>query len=326
MSSAATPGGRREQPRHHPDAHGSRSIAATRSALDPRLPPAELLEAAARLQGGATTALREVPSATARLHAGVDLGTAYVVLVVVDDDGTPVAVASRAASVVRDGVVVDFAGATAIVADLVAEVESQLGRELTTAATTYPPGVPLAEVQACRYVVEAVGLECTVLVDEPTAANAVLGVRDGAVVDVGGGTTGTAVLHDGVVVAVADEPTGGTHVSLVLAGGLGCSLEEAERLKLDPARQPELLPRVRPVFDRIARIIVGHLEGHAVDRIHLVGGTAAFPGMAAVVATGTGLPVTSPPHPLLVTPLGVALHDPGELAASDPTPREIHHG
>jgi ethanolamine utilization protein EutJ len=296
------------------------------SPLVPRLGATELLEVAASLHDPSPSGPRPVPDPGAPLHVGVDLGTAYVVVAVVDGEGTPVAIASRFANVVRDGVVVDFAGAAAIVTELVAEVEASLGRELTTAATTYPPGVPLTEVRACRYVVEAAGLECTALVDEPTAANAVLRIRDGAVVDVGGGTTGIAVLRDGEVVAVMDEPTGGTHVSLVLAGGLGLSLEEAERVKTDPDRQAALFPRVRPVFERIAGIVADHLEGREVDHIYVVGGTAAFPGMPDVVADRTGLQVTSPAHPLLVTPIGVALHDPGELAATDPTILEIRHG
>ena len=162
--------------------------------LLPRLGPTDLLEAAALVHGRRGSALRSVPDPETTLHVGVDLGTAYVVVAVVDDEGTPMAVASRFANVVRDGVVVDFAGATAIVTELVGEVEGQLGRELTTAATTYPPGVAGSEIRACRYVVEAAGLTCTTLVDEPTAANAVLRVADGAVVDVGGGTTGVAVL------------------------------------------------------------------------------------------------------------------------------------
>ena len=39
-------------------------------------------------------------------------------------------------------------------------------------------------------VLRAAGLECSGLIDEPTAANNVLHIRDGAIVDVGGGTTG----------------------------------------------------------------------------------------------------------------------------------------
>ncbi|TVR21706.1 MAG: ethanolamine utilization protein EutJ [Nitriliruptor sp.] len=289
--------------------------------IEPSLAAPELLAAADRVLHAGVG-----PAPTGGVHVGVDLGTAYVVVAVVDDRGSPLAVASRFASVVRDGVVVDFAGAVALVRELVAEVETRLGRQLTTAATTYPPGVGLSEVRACRYVVEGAGLTCTRLVDEPTAANAVLGIRDGAVVDVGGGTTGIAVLAGGEVVAVEDEATGGTHVSLVIAGHHGITLEAAEARKTDPDQQAGLLGVVRPVFDKIATIVARHLGDHAVDTIHLVGGTAAFPGIDAVVAARTGLTVEVSPHPLLVTPLGVALHDPGEAAAHLDEPLEIPHG
>ena len=289
--------------------------------IRPLLAPEELLAAADRVLQAPVG-----PAPEGGIHVGVDLGTAYVVVAAVDGRGTPLAVASRFASVVRDGVVVDFAGAVALVRELVAEVEARLGRELTTAATTYPPGVPLSEVRACRYVVEGAGLVCTRLVDEPTAANAVLGIRDGAVVDVGGGTTGIAVLVDGEVVAVEDEATGGTHVSLVIAGHHGITLEQAEARKTDPDQQAELLGVVRPVFEKIAGIVARHLADHSVDTIHLVGGTAAFPGIGTVLAARTGLTVEVSPHPLLVTPLGVALHDPGETTAYLDDPLEIRHG
>jgi ethanolamine utilization protein EutJ len=261
-----------------------------------------------------------------RLRVGIDLGTAYVVVMVTDEDGHPLVGVSRPASVVRDGVVVDFAGAVGLVRDLVGEVEDRLGVGLETAATTYPPGVPLSEVRATRYVVEAAGLECTGLVDEPTAANAVLALRDGAVVDVGGGTTGIAVLRDGAVVHVGDEATGGTHVTLVIAGALGLSFEDAEALKLSRRGHAELLPVIRPVFDKIATIVSRHIAPFTVETIHLVGGTAAFPGIVEVVADGTGREVRVPPHPLLVTPLGVALHDIGEQARRALDPLEAHDG
>jgi ethanolamine utilization protein EutJ len=243
------------------------------------------------------------------LRVGVDLGTAYTVVFVVDDTGMPIAGAYRYAEIVRDGVVVDFAGATALVRELKAGIEGRVGRELRAAATTYPPGVAASEVRATRYVLEAAGLECTAMVDEPTAANAVLRVHDGAVVDVGGGTTGIAIVEDGQVVATADEPTGGRHLSLVVAGAYGMPFDEAELLKRDPSAHARLLPVVRPVLEKIATIVARHLEGRDVAAIHLVGGTSAFAGIADVVADITGVPASVPPDPLFVTPLGVALHD-----------------
>ena len=241
------------------------------------------------------------------LHVGVDLGTAYTVVIALDAGMNPVAGAYQFAQVVRDGVVVDFMGAIDLLKQLKARVEAKLGLELTAAASAYPPGVPLAEVQAVRYVLEGAGLECTRLIDEPTAANALLGVQNGAVVDVGGGSTGIAIIEDGQVTYTADEPTGGTHFTLVIAGSRGIPFEEAEALKLDPAAQKALFPTIRPVMEKVATIIQRHLADRNVQRITLVGGAAAFPGFADVVADITGIPTIVPSLPLFVTPIGIAM-------------------
>ena len=244
-----------------------------------------------------------------KLRVGVDLGTAYLVLVVLDEDGTPLAGEWQYAEVARDGLVVDFAGAADLLRGMKQRVEGRLGRELTHAASGYPPGVPRAEVRATAHVVEAAGLECSGLLDEPSAANNVLLLRDGAIVDVGGGTTGIAVLRDGQVVYTADEATGGTHFSLVIAGALDISFAEAEALKLMVAEQPRLLPLVRPVMEKVASIIQRHTQGLDVAQVTLVGGGSAFTGMAEVVANYSGIPTRVAPSPIFITPLGLALHD-----------------
>ena len=69
-----------------------------------------------------------------------------------------------------------------------------------------------------QYVAEGAGFEVTAVLDEPSSANAIYKIQDGVIVDIGGGTTGLAVIHGGKVVRTEDEPTGGTHLSLVLAG------------------------------------------------------------------------------------------------------------
>ena len=258
------------------------------------------------------------PLATApsgQLKVGVDLGTAYLVLVVLDEEGNPLAGEYQFAQVARDGLVVDFMGAVDRVTAMKGRVEQRLGRQLTHAASAYPPGVPRVEVQSTANVVEACGLTCADLIDEPSAANALLGLQSGAIVDVGGGTTGIAIIADGEVVYTADEATGGTHFSLVIAGARDVSFEEAEAMKLDPAQQPGLLPVVRPVIEKVASITARHLtpyqlqSGTLVEQITLVGGSAAFPGMASVVQEYTGLNTTVPERPLFVTPIGIALHD-----------------
>lgn len=244
-----------------------------------------------------------------RVHVGVDLGTAYTVLLVLDADCQPLVGTYRFAQVVRDGLVVDFVGATALLAELKQQVEQRLGMELHHAATAYPPGVPRAEVRATANVLRAVGLECTNEIDEPSAANLVLQIEDGAVVDVGGGTTGVAVIRDGKVIATGDEATGGTHFSLVISGAEKISFEQAETLKIDPREQRRLYPLVEPVMEKVATIVARQIAPYDVKVIYLVGGTSLFPGIGGVVERVTGVKTVVPPHPLLITPLGIAQSD-----------------
>ena len=247
-------------------------------------------------------------SANEPLLVGVDLGTAYIVVVVLKGDGEPVACAMEFAQVVRDGLVVDYVGASRIVRRLVNQLEERLGRKLEQAAIAVPPGTGERECATHRHVTESAGLEVIHILDEPTAANAVLGVTDGVIVDIGGGTTGLAVLEGGKVTYVADEPTGGTHVSLVLAGNYGVTFEEAEAIKKDAERQKEILPVVRPVIEKMASIINRHIQDRPVSAIYLVGGTCCLTDMEKVIARETGKPVYKPANPFLVTPLGIALN------------------
>lgn len=281
-----------------------------------------LADVMAALEGAATAG----PPARAprAVKVGVDLGTAYTVLVVLDEDDRPLAMAYEYANVVRDGVVTDFIGAVDVVRRLKQDVESRTGVRLEAAQGAYPPGVPLSEVRAVQHVIEDCDMDCTGLVDEPTAANAVLRLRDGVVVDVGGGTTGVAVLQHGEVVHTADEATGGTHLSLVIAGALGVSYEEAETLKKDPAEQPRLFPLVRPVMEKVASIVDRATAGWSAPTVCLAGGSVAFPGFARVVTESLGREAVVPVSPLFVTPLGIALcATPHEPAFGHVNPREL---
>ena len=243
------------------------------------------------------------------VHVGVDLGTAYTVLVVLDENHQPIAGTYQFAQIVRDGLVVDFVGAVDLLRRMKTQVEEKLGFTLTSAASGYPPGVPQAEVRATANVLYGAGLDCTGLIDEPSAANNVLQVSDGAIVDVGGGTTGIAVLKKGKVVYTADEPTGGTHFSLVIAGSTGSTFEEAEAMKKDPNEQTRLFPVIRPVMEKVGTIVRRHIAGHKVDRIYLVGGTCAYPGMADVIHEVTRIETVLPGNPLFITPLGIAMNN-----------------
>ncbi|HEX2809251.1 MAG TPA: ethanolamine utilization protein EutJ [Kineosporiaceae bacterium] len=260
-----------------------------------------------------------LPDPPRELKVGVDLGTAYTVLVALDGDDRPLAAAYEFADVVRDGVVTDFIGAVDLLRRLKRDVESRLGVSIPAAHGAYPPGVAISEVRAVRHVIEAAEMDCSGLVDEPTAANAVLRLGDGVVVDVGGGTTGVAVVQDGVVVHTADEATGGTHFTLVIAGALGISVEEAEALKKDPAQQPRLFPLVRPVMEKVASIVTRATRGWPAPRVYLVGGSAAFPGFAAAVSEASGLDAVVPVAPLFVTPLGIARSAPACVPTATPS-------
>ncbi|TQR46538.1 ethanolamine utilization protein EutJ [Paenibacillus popilliae] len=251
---------------------------------------------------------KPIPGRSSFYYTGVDLGTACVVLTVLDDSRKPVAGAYRYADVVRDGMVVDYLGAIQIVRELKVQLEQQLGTELEYAASAIPPGTDLLDAGAIKHVIQGAGFEVTALLDEPTAANAVLQISNGAIVDIGGGTTGISILKDGKVVYVADEATGGTHFSLVVAGAYQMSFSEADYFKRDPAHHQQLLPLLRPVIDKVSSIINRHVVGHEVKELYLVGGTCCLTGIETIIEQRTGIATYKPSNPLFVTPLGIALN------------------
>lgn len=241
------------------------------------------------------------------LYAGVDLGTAYTVTAVVDADAVPVAgVITKSRSSIRDGLVLDYVGAMDILRRQV-KILHGAGFAIQTASAAYPPGTTGRNAEAFAHVLEAAGLRVCGLIDEPTAASLVLEITDGAVVDIGGGTTGISVLQNGEVIYTADEATGGIHVDLVIAGHYKIDTDEAERRKTDPTLQGAIFPLIMPVFQKMAAIAHRHLEQHPVKTLYLVGGTSCFPGIEQVMEDETGLAVERPVNPLWVTPLGIAL-------------------
>src|SRR5215510_7409244 len=60
------------------------------------------------------------------IHVGVDLGTAYTVLVVLDQHYQPIAGEYQFAEVTRDGLVVDFIGAVDLLKTMKSRVEKKL--------------------------------------------------------------------------------------------------------------------------------------------------------------------------------------------------------
>jgi ethanolamine utilization protein EutJ len=235
-------------------------------------------------------------------HVGVDLGTADIKVMVLTTAGEPAACFLEWAEVVRDGVVVDFVGAVDIVRRLLGRAQEKLGVEFSGAATSFPPGT---DPRLSTYILERVGLEVTAVRDEPTCVANLLELDQTAVVDVGGGTTGTAVVRKGKVVFSGDQPTGGRHISLVIAGHYGITFQEAEERKRRPD-QHDILKLARPTLLRMGDIVAGHIKGRRVERIVLTGGTCCLPGVDAVFAEELRRPVQLPCQPLLLTPLAIA--------------------
>ena len=247
------------------------------------------------------------PRPSEAVKVGLDLGTASIVLIVLGENDRPLGAARRFAQVVRDGLVVDFGAARTIVEELKAELEKDLGVELTFASIAVPSGTSERDAATHRYVAQGAGLEADTVLDEPVAANLVLNIKNGAIVDIGGGTTGVAILKDGRILKTFDEPTGGTHLTLVIAGHYKMSFEEAEAFKQDPKNARKIGALVAPVLQKMGTIIKGAIRGFPVDEVHLVGGTAATMGIEKIIGQEVGLPVTVSARPILVTPAGIAL-------------------
>lgn len=241
-----------------------------------------------------------------RLKVGVDLGTANTVLAVVDTSNRPIAGISAPSHAIQDGVIVNYYESVQLVSRLKETLEERLETELPYAAAAIPPGVNQGSVKSIGYVLEGAGFEVTNIVDEPTAASAVLKITDGAVVDVGGGTTGISILKDGKVIYTDDEATGGTHMTMTVAGHYRIPYEEAEVLKTQPDKQDEIFPVIKATVEKMALITEKFLKGYEVPAVYVVGGSSMFREFTSVFEKKLNLPVYQPVHPLLVTPLGIA--------------------
>lgn len=245
---------------------------------------------------------------TGNIKVGVDLGTANIVLSIVTQDNKPLAGAIHPASAVRDGIVVDYLQAIDIVKKLKRKVEKMLGITLFNAATAVPPRSPKGSITVATNVLESAFLTVSEVFEETNVAAHVLGIRDGAVVDVGGGTTGISILKNGEIVYTADEPTGGKHMTLVLAGAKKIDLEQAEMLKLNKEKENEVYPIIEPVIEKMASIIQSHLRDFEdVKSIYVVGGASTISGFEEVFKKQIGIETFTMKYPLFITPLGIAM-------------------
>lgn len=193
-------------------------------------------------------------------------------------------------------------GAVTLVRRHLATLEQQLGCRFTHAATSFPPGT---DPRISINVLESAGLEISHVLDEPTAVADLLQLDNAGVVDIGGGTTGIAIVKQGRVTYSADEATGGHHISLTLAGNRGIGLEEAEQYKRSHAG--EIWPVVKPVYEKMAEIVARHIAGQGIVDLWLAGGACMQPGVHELFRQRfPALPVHLPQHSLFMIPLAIA--------------------
>jgi len=259
------------------------------------------------------------------LRIGVDLGTANIVIAVVDGANNPVAGAWAHSTVIRDGIVVDWMGTVAHVRRLLESIEQRLGHKFSCMSLDVPPGISAGNVQVMANVVTACGLDVGEVVDEPVAAARLLAVTDGCVIDIGHGTTGVSVLDGGQLVCSTDQATGGHHMTLVVAGRLGLEYEAAEKYKTNPANQEEVMGIVTPTLTKMATIARDAIVGFDPPVVYLVGGASLCLNAPEIFTQVLGRPVLRPVEPLFITPLGVPM-----TAAPTDSPqhsrKEARHG
>ena len=210
----------------------------------------------------------------------------------------------------KDGVIADFDVTAAMLQSFIRQAcgNSILARPRVVICV--PSGVTEVERRAVRQAAAKAGARQVTVIEEPMAAAIGSGppttdAVGSMIVDIGGGTTGTAVISNGKVIASVDDATGGHHVTLAMSGALSVPYEEAE-LKKRGTDNRQYAPIVKPVFERISDIVKAHISGHAVDTVYLTGGTCCFPGIAPLFEKELGIKVECPDYPLLLTPLAIA--------------------
>jgi cell division protein FtsA len=196
------------------------------------------------------------------------------------------------------------------------EVEMYLVTVQTTAAQNLRKAVQRAGYRAVDLVLEPLAAAQAVLTDDERE----LGV---ALVEVGGGSTGVAIFHDGKIRHLASIPFAGMHVTNDLVAGLGVTQADAERLKerhgvayeplVDPAEMVDLPSTPGQGARQASRQIVAHIIHQRLDEIFqlvtreleragyaggrlpagvvLTGGTAHLPGMVELAREAFAVPV-----------------------------------
>jgi rod shape-determining protein MreB and related proteins len=252
----------------------------------------------------------------------------------------------------RDGVIADLDAATAMLQGFLRRGRLRRGLLRASAVVCVPSGATWVERRSLAAAVEAQRPRCTVrLVDEPVAAaaGAGFGRSDGSgafMVDIGGGTTETAVLAGGHVVRVRSLRLGGNAMdeaivhavkaelglligrnaarNLKMTLGLGeGAAERMEVVGIDAARRT---PRVEYVAAQLVAAALGQpvatiaesaqemlsdippnlAEDVVRGKIRLAGGGALLPGLASKIEAVADIPAVVVDDPLRCVIRGAA--------------------
>jgi rod shape-determining protein MreB and related proteins len=252
----------------------------------------------------------------------------------------------------RDGVIADLDAATAMLQGFLRRARLRRGLLRASAVVCVPSGATWVERRSLAVAVEAQRPRCTVrLVDEPVAAaaGAGFGRSDGSgafMVDIGGGTTETAVLAGGHVVRVRSLRVGGNAMdeaivhavkaelglligrnaarNLKMTLGLGEGAAEwIEVVGIDAARRT---PRVEYVSARLvaealsqpvaaiaesAQEMMSDIPPNLAEdvvrgKIRLAGGGALLPGLASKIEAVADIPAVVVDDPLRCVVRGAA--------------------
>jgi len=176
------------------------------------------------------------------------------------------------------------------------EVEMYLVTVQATAAQNLRKSVQRAGYRVADLVLDPLAAAAAVLTDDERE----LGV---ALVEVGGGSTGVAIFHEGKIRHLASLKFAGAHVTSDVVQGLGVTQADAERLKerhgvayqplVDPSEMVNLPSTPGQGARQASRELLSHIIHERVDEIfHLVGkeferagyGSGRLP--AGVVLTG----------------------------------------
>jgi ethanolamine utilization protein EutJ len=96
-------------------------------------------------------------------------------------------------------------------------------------------------------------------------------------------------------------------MTLVIAGNNRISIEEAEKIKRDPARDRENFIICRPVIQRMANITANVLRKHPTEPIYVVGGASYLSEFEKEFSNYLNQTVFKPKYPQFVTPIGIAM-------------------